>query len=253
MIRKTIKLIAVAWVSALAMGFNGAFGLSLSHETVIPSELVQYVIPRFSLKTRIWFDQVESAGDIQLVTKRPETGAEVLKLVSGETVFVTAVDGAVESSDYRTFVDWLVSEPGRATIADFELDGQQIAIPTAADEAAPIEMVIVGNLDHGRELSRDHCRRCHKVDRADKYAGIDNAPSFHAMRSFDDWHIRFSTFYAVSPHKALISVEGSGIEKIRELITIAPIDLQMDDVNDIVAFVHSLKPLDLGKPIQFNP
>ncbi len=176
-----------------------------------------------------------------------------MKLVSGETVYITAVGGAIESSDYRAFVDWLVSEPGRATIADFELDGQQIAIPTAADEAAPIEMVIVGNIDHGRELSRDHCRRCHKVDRADKYAGIDNAPSFHAMRTFDDWHIRFSTFYAVSPHKALISVEGSGIEKNRALITIAPIDLQMDDINDIVAFVHSLTPLDLGKPIQFNP
>ncbi len=253
MIRKTIKLITVAWVSSLAMGFNSAFGLSLSHEIVIPSELVQYVIPRFSLKTRIRFDQVESSGDIQLVTERPETGAEVLKLVSGETVYITAVGGAVESSDYRAFVDWLVSEPGRATIADFELDGRQIAIPTAADEAAPIEMVIVGNIDHGRELSSDHCRRCHKVDRADKYAGIDNAPSFHAMRSFDDWYIRFSRFYAVSPHKALISVEGSGIEKNRALITIAPIDLQMDDVNDIVAFVNSLTPLDLGKPIQFNP
>lgn len=253
MIRKTIKLITVAWVSALAMGFKSAFGLSFSHEIVIPSELVQYVIPRFSLKTRIRFDQVESAGDIQLVTERPETGAEVLKLVSGETVYITAVGGAVESSDYRAFVDWLVSEPGRATIADFELDGRQIAIPTAADEAAPIEMVIVGNIDHGRELSSDHCRRCHKVDRADKYAGIDNAPSFHAMRSFDDWYIRFSTFYAVSPHKALISVEGSGIEKNRALITIAPIDLQMDDINDIVAFVNSLTPLDLGKPIQFNP
>ncbi len=253
MIRKTIKLITVAWVSSLAMGFNSAFGLSLSHEIVIPSELVQYVIPRFSLKTRIRFDQVESSGDIQLVTERPETGAEVLKLVSGETVYITAVGGAVESSDYRAFVDWLVSEPGRATIADFELDGRQIAIPTAADEAAPIEMVIVGNIDHGRELSSDHCRRCHKVDRADKYAGIDNAPSFHAMRSFDDWYIRFSRFYAVSPHKALISVEGSGIEKNRALITIAPIDLQMDDINDIVAFVNSLTPLDLGKPIQFNP
>ena len=253
MIRKTIKLITITWVSALTIGFNSALALSLSHETVIPSELVQYVIPRFSLKTRIRFDQVGSAGDIQLVTKQPKTGAEVLQLVSGETVYITAFGGAVESSDYRAFVDWLVSEPGRATIADFELDGQQIAIPTAAVEAAPIEMVIVGNLDHGRELSRDHCRRCHKVDRADKYAGIDNAPSFHAMRSFDDWYIRFSRFYAVSPHKALISVEGSGIEKNRALITIAPIDLQMDDINDIVAFVHSLTPLDLGKPIQFNP
>ena len=253
MIRKTIKLITVAWISALAMGFHSAFALSLSHETVIPSELVQYVVPRFSLKTRIRLDRVESAGDIQLVTDRPETGVEVLKLVSGETVYVTAVGGAVENSDYQAFVDWLISEPGRATIADFELDGQQIAIPATAEEAAPIEMVIVGNLENGRELSHDHCRRCHKVDRADKYAGIDNAPSFHAMRSFDDWYIRFSTFYAVSPHKALISVEGSGIKKDRALITIAPIDLRMDDINDIVAFVHSLTPLDLGKPIQFNP
>ena len=86
MIRKTIKLITVAWVSALAMGFNSAFALSLSHDTVIPSELVQYVVPRFSLKTRIRFDQVESSGDIQLVTVRPETGAEVMKLVSGRPV-----------------------------------------------------------------------------------------------------------------------------------------------------------------------
>ena len=235
------------------MGFNSAFGLSLSHEIVIPSELVQYVIPRFSLKTRIRFDQVESAGDIQLVTERPETGAEVLKLVSGETVYITAVGGAVESSDYRAFVDWLVSEPGRATIADFELMVSRSRFRRPPRKLLRIEMVIVGNIDHGRELSSDHCRRCHKVDRADKYAGIDNAPSFHAMRTFDDWYIRFSRFYAVSPHKALISVEGSGIEKNRALITIAPIDLQMDDINDIVAFVNSLTPLDLGKPIQFNP
>ena len=81
-------------------------------KTVILSELVQYVVPRFSLKTRIRFDRVESAGDIQLVTDRPETGVEVLKLVSGETVYVTAVGGVVESSDYQAFVDWLVSEPG---------------------------------------------------------------------------------------------------------------------------------------------
>ena len=160
---------------------------------------------------------------------------------------------SVESLDYQAFVDWLVSEPGRATIADFELDGQQIAIPATAKEAAPIEMVIVGNLENGRELSHDHCRRCHKVDRADKYAGIDNAPSFHAMRSFDDWYIRFSTFYVVSPHKALISVEGSGIEKDRALITIAPIDLKWTTSTILLRLCIRWTPLDLGKPIQFNP
>jgi hypothetical protein len=253
LIRKTIKLIALACFNALMVGQTNALALSLSHEKAIPSELIQYIVPRFSLKTRIRFDRVDAAGDIQFVTERPENGPQVLKLISGETVYIHAAGEAAQTPDYQAFVDWLVSEPGRATIADFQIDGRQIAIPTEVQEAAPIEIVIVGDRDHGRELSWSHCRRCHKVDRADKYAGIDNAPSFHAMRSFDDWYVRFSTFYTVSPHKALISVKGSGIEKDRELITIAPIDLQMSDINDIVAFVHSLTPLDLGKPIQFNP
>ena len=39
-----------------------------------------------------------------------------MTLVSGETVYITAAGGAVESSDYRAFVDWLVSELGRARL-----------------------------------------------------------------------------------------------------------------------------------------
>jgi len=235
------------------VGQTNAFALSLSHEKAIPSELIRYIVPRFSLKTRIRFDRVDAGGDIQFVTEPPENGTQVLELVSGETVYIRAAGEAAQSTDYQAFVDWLISEPGRATIADFQIDGQQVAIPVDAQETAAVEVVIVGDPSHGQELSVNHCRRCHKVDRADKYSGIDNAPSFHAMRSFEDWYVRFSTFYTVSPHKALISVKGSGIEKDHELITIAPIDLVISDINDIVAFVHSLTPLDLGKPIQFNP
>ena len=240
-------------MGALFVSQSQVNALSLSHERSIPADLIQYIVPRFSLKTRIRFDRVDDAGDIQFVTKRPEGGTQVFQLVSGEIVYIRATGDAPQSSDYRAFVDWLISDPGRATIGDFQIDGQQVAIPAAAREAAPVEIVIVGDPGHGEDLSWNHCRRCHKVDRADKYAGIGNAPSFHAMRSFDDWYLRFSTFYTVSPHKALISVKGSGIEMNRELIAIAPIDLQMSDINDIVAFVYSLTPLDLGKPIQSNP
>jgi hypothetical protein len=251
--RKTINLIVAACFGALMVGQTSAFALSLSHEKAIPSELIRYVVPRFSLKTRIRFDRVDTGGDIQFVTELPENGTQVFQLVSGETVYVSAFGDAAQSPDYQAFVDWLVSDPGRATIADFEIDGKRIATPVDAQEAAAVEIVIVGDPSNGQDLSVNHCRRCHKVDRADKYSGVDNAPSFHAMRSFDDWYVRFSTFYTVSPHRALISVKGSGIEKDRELITIAPIDLVISDINDIVAFVHSLTPLDLGKPIQFNP
>ena len=135
------------------VGQSSAFALTLSHDKVIPSELIQYVIPRFSLKTRIRLDRVEAAGDIQFVTEPPENGTQVLDLVSGETVYIRAVGEAAQSTDYKAFVDWLVSEPGRATIADFQIDGRQVAIPAEAQEAAPVEIVIVGDLDHSRVTS----------------------------------------------------------------------------------------------------
>ena len=253
MIRKTIKLCVVLWVSSLLVIPTTALALSLSHQKAVPADLVQYILPRFSLKTRVRFDRVQTSGDIQFSTEEPDVGTAIFTLESGAVVYVGTSVSFAEDPDYIALVNWLLSEPGRATIADFRQDGSQVAFPVEAAEAAPIEVVIVGDVDNGRQLSMNHCRRCHKVDRADKYAGIGNSPSFHAMRSFDDWYVRFSTFYAVSPHKALISVKGSGIEKDRNLIAIAPIDLEISDINDIVAFVHSLTPLDLGKPIQFNP
>ena len=253
LIRKTIKLCVVLWVSSFLIVPTTALALSLSHQKAVPADLVQYILPRFSLKTRVRFDRVQTSGDIQLSTEEPDVGTAIFTLASGAVVYVGTSVSLAEDPDYIALVDWLLSEPGRATIADFRQDGSQVAFPVEAAEAAPIEVVIVGDVDNGRQLSMNHCRRCHKVDRADKYAGIGNSPSFHAMRSFDDWYVRFSTFYAVSPHKALISVKGSGIEKDRNLIAIAPIDLEISDINDIVAFVHSLTPLDLGKPIQFNP
>ena len=242
-----------SWLSALLISQPQAYALSLSHDSAVPANLIQYIVPRFSLKTRIRFDRVESAGDLQLVTQRSEHGVAVFTLASGETVYVEVSGSTSDDPDYLRLVDWLLSDPGRAAIADFRQDGAQVAFPVAAVEEVPVQVTIVGDPGHGQELSVSHCRRCHKVDRADKYSGIGNAPSFHAMRSFDDWLLRFSTFYTVSPHKALISVNGSGIEKNRELITIAPIDLELTDINDIVAFVHTLTPLDLGQPLQFNP
>lgn len=253
MIRKTIKLFVVSWIGSFLITPTTALALSLSHEEIVPVDLVQYILPRFSLKTRVRFDRVETSGDIHFTAEEPEVGTAVFTLKSGTVIYIGTSTSLGKDPDYIALVDWLLSEPGRATIADFRQEGSQVAFPVEAVEAATVEVVIVGDLENGRELSTNHCRRCHKVDRADKYAGIGNSPSFHAMRSFEDWYTRFSAFYAVSPHKALISVEGSGIEKDRDLITIAPIDLKMSDVNDIVAFVHSLTPLDLGKPIQVNP
>ena len=58
------------------------------------------------------------------------------------------------------------------------------------------------------------------------------------MRSFDLLIGTFGSpcFMAVSPHKALISVQGPGIIKDRNLSTLALIDLEISDISDIVAF-----------------
>ena len=123
------------------------------------------------------FDRVETSGDIHFSAEEPEMGTAVFTLKSGTVVYIGTSTSLGEDLDYIALVDWLLSEPGRATIADFRQEGSQVAFPVEAVEAATVEVVIVGDLENGRELSTNHCRRCHKVDRADKYAGIGNSPS----------------------------------------------------------------------------
>ena len=90
-------------------------------------------------------------------------------------------------------------EPGRATIADFRQQGSQVAFPVEAVEAATVEVVIVGDLEMD-ELSTNHCGRCHKVDRADKYAGIELA-IFSCDASFEGGTLGSQRFTPCPPTK----------------------------------------------------
>src|SRR6056300_1936192 len=74
LIRKTIKLLIGSWLSALLISQPQAYALSLSHDRAVPANLIQYIVPRFALKTRIRFDRVETAGDLRLVIQQSEHG-----------------------------------------------------------------------------------------------------------------------------------------------------------------------------------
>ena len=83
------------------------------------------------------------------------------------------------------------------------------------------------------------------------FAGIDLSPSFHE-RSFEDWEERFRAFWTVSPHLNVISIKevydaGSKLSPV----VIVPIELSLDDIDDILSYVSKIKPKDLGKPINF--
>lgn len=250
---KTIAYVISACVTWVILSFSPAYGLSLSIQASVPEGLIDYLLPRFGLKTQVRFSRLPQDGDLQFTLRSDPDAIPIFELNDGSIGYLRAARWVQDDPAYLAFRDWLLSEAGRATILDYRESGVAIAVPVDPEPEAEIPVVIVGDPAVGQSLSLTHCSRCHKVDRAAKYSGMDSSPSFHAMRGFDDWFVRFSSFYTVSPHKALISVRGSGIEKDRELITIAPIDLTIEQVNDIVAFVHTLEPLDLGRPIQYNP
>ncbi len=250
---KTIKCLVVVGLLLATTHGTRAHALSLSVHPDLPEGLISYLLPRFTLKTQVRFTRLPKDGDLQFIVRDTEQSVAIFDLADGTRGYLRAASWLQDDPDYVKFKDWLLSDAGRATILDYQEAGQAVATPVDPEPEVEMPVVIVGDAAVGEALSLEHCSRCHKVDRANKYSGMDSSPSFHAMRGFDDWFVRFSSFYTVSPHKALISVQGSGISKDRDLIPIAPIDLTIEQVNDIVAFVHSLEPLDLGRPIQYNP
>ncbi|UUX52019.1 cytochrome c [Nisaea acidiphila] len=101
-----------------------------------------------------------------------------------------------------------------------------------ADEAALVAA--------GREISLQHCGRCHVIDPAHGIGGIGSTPSFKLLMSLADGEQRFVTFFDRRPHGGFIRMEG--VERLTPLPpSAAEIHLTADDLDAIVAFALSLK------------
>ena len=149
------------------------------------------------------------------------------------------------------FIDWLKSTSGISAIEGFQFNGVPIFKAILLEKKEKKEFVFEGDSKNGLLISQKHCKRCHVVD-DNAFAGIDSSPSFHAMRSFEDWEERFRAFWTVSPHLNVISITevydaGSNLSPV----VIAPIELTLDEVDDILSYVSKIVPKDLGKPINF--
>ena len=97
----------------------------------------------------------------------------------------------------------------------------------------------------GREIVRQHCTRCHVVPDMNPYGGIGSTPSFAAMKWLDDWERRFEVFYTLPPHPALVNIVGVSEARSDALpVFIAEIELQIEDIDAILAFARTLKPPD---------
>ena len=98
-----------------------------------------------------------------------------------------------------------------------------------------------GNAELGRRIAEKHCSRCHVVGDFNPSGGIGSTPSLQLLvNALTDWEARFETFFVRRPHPAFITVKNyPRLTKLPE--NAAPVAIELEEVQDILAFVRTLK------------
>ncbi|MFB9149690.1 c-type cytochrome [Roseovarius ramblicola] len=238
-------LLAVLWPLA-ARADDKRFRLA-APGALADSGLLDYLLPRFSLKTGVRIEVVA-----------PEAGADAaFTTTEGREVFVGAgqtwrlrLDGGHPGA--ARFADWLTSEIGQRTVTSYEVDGAApFSLPevAATEDAAP---EFEGDAERGARVAQAKCGRCHVVD-PERRGGIGSTPSFPVLRTLSDWDTRFQSFYALNPHPAFTQVPGVTEGFASHLPpAIVPIEVSPGEIEAILAYVAGIAPADLGAPLQLQ-
>ncbi len=260
MLRQTIRVILAAAL-CLTMGQVAAQEkvLTLAAPAALTeSGYLRYVLPRFSLKTsiRILTTEDPSQADVMLGTDLalPDSRALVTDLRDGTTYHIAATGAETPGAEHVTqFLEWLRSDVGQRTLDGHRLNEARIFTVAAAVEEVAAPQVLTGDLALGEELSLLLCGRCHVVNEKNRQNGIGSAPSFSALKALSDWDTRFQVFYTLNPHPSFTQVEEitDPFDPARPS-PIAPIEMDVEGLEAILAYVTSLTPLDLGAQIELK-
>lgn len=213
---------------------------------LVESGLLKHILPRFSLKTQVRVEMVPEHDSADAVL-----GSQGQALFSGlgETWHIAVADA--EHAGTARFVDWLNSDIGKRTIFGFAPNGTEVFAPPKVQAVAAVEVELDGDAVLGKSISRIQCGRCHVTERARSMSGIGSTPSFFVLRSFEDWEERFSAFYVLKPHGAFTQIEDvTEPFPIDRPSPIAPIELTLDELEAVLAYVAAMKAADLGAPLQ---
>lgn len=236
--RATGPILAAALaLSGAAAAQDKAFTLS-APEALHDTGLLGHVLPRFSLKTGIRITLTDAPADAAL----GETGKPVFR--RGEAIWHFDHDG---DADAQAFADWLGSEVGRRTVEGFAPEGAPLFSADMSQEAEPEEVNLTGDRALGEKMSLVLCGRCHVVNDSNRMKAIGSTPSFALLRGFPDWLARFEGFYLLKPHPAFTQIPDV-TEPFPEHLPspIAPIELTLDELAAINAYVSAMAPVDLG-------
>ncbi|MDU8912434.1 hypothetical protein [Aestuariicoccus sp. MJ-SS9] len=232
-------LFAPSWAMADDKAFRLAAPAALSE-----SGLLKFILPRFALKTATRVTLVEDGAEAEAVF-----GADgVLAFEGLGQVWKLAV-GA--DPDAQRFADWLRSDVGRGTVDSFAVDGAQVFSASVKEVVAVAEVSYDGDAARGEKTSLSMCGRCHVVNDTNRMNAIGSTPSFAVLKALPDWEDRFQSFYALNPHPAFTQVAEvtPPFDRTRPS-PIAPVEMTLDDLENIMAFVADVPPADLGQPVQ---
>ena len=215
-------------------------------EALIASGLLDYLRPRFSLKTGVRIEIVTGDGEAEVAFGKTE----------GRAVFIG--EGATWRMRLRgthagaaRFADWLTSEIGQRTLTSFEVDGRAPFTLPEAEDKVEVALVFEGDAVAGKGLSLRHCGRCHVVSEENRMNAIGSTPSFAVLRALPDWGARFQGFFALNPHPAFTQV-AEITEPFADHLPPpnVPVEITLDDLEAIMAYVSGVAPADLGAPIR---
>jgi hypothetical protein len=212
---------------------------------LVESGLFKYLAPRFTLKTQVRLILSEQL-DAQVVIAVSE-GRPIVQ--RGEIIWaVQLMDG--EHLGAKRFVDWLQSEVAQSTILAFTpKKGDTFVIPEVHDSNEQVAN-FTGDAALGLQVAQAQCSRCHVVD-DNRMNAIGSTPSFFALRTLADWPQRMSGFYLLNPHPAFTVVQDvtDPFDPNRPP-PIVPIQVTLDQIEALLAYMQGLQPADLGAPIE---
>ncbi|GAW33040.1 hypothetical protein RA2_00076 [Roseovarius sp. A-2] len=243
------------WIVLAALGFmldveqaradDKRFRLS-APAALVETGLLDYLLPRFSLKTGVRIEVVGPVDPAEM-TIGPEAGRAVFKGEGG--LWRISRDG--DHPGAARFADWLTSEIGQRTVTSYEVAGRAVFTLAEVAEEAEVTLDFDGNASEGKRVSLVQCGRCHVVAPENRMNAMGSTPSFAVLRTMPDWAARFQSFYVLRPHAAFTQVEDvTAPFPINRPSPIVPVEVTLDEVEAILAYVAEMAPADLGAPIQ---
>ncbi len=250
--RHLILFLVLVLASGPALAGKG-FTLS-ADPALVESGLMRFLLPRFSLKTGIRPELVAAPGAAADAFLDATGGTPAIR-GPARLFYIRVNDPASPAGALaQRFADWLTSETGRRTIAQFRApDGSQPYAPPPAEVEKAANVTFDGDAARGEIVARQNCARCHAIGSRDSMNSIGSTPSFGVLRALPDWQERFVTFYLRPPHPALTQIDG-----LTEPFDPAhppasyPQTMSTDDFQDLLTFASQVPPLDLGAPLQVD-